>query len=73
VVLKKISVALQWLNHPINQQTAVLLCGDKYFLTLLQNRGDNRLWLRFRKCTNIFTLCVDCVGQTHGRVFRGHV
>jgi len=29
------------------------------FLTLLQNRGGNRLWLRFRKYTTIFTLCVD--------------
>jgi len=33
--------------------------GDKYFLTLVQSRGDNQLGLRFRKCTIIFTLCVD--------------
>ena len=47
-----------------NQPTVVLMCGGKYFLSLLQSWGDNWLWHRFHKCIIIFTLCVDCVGQT---------
>jgi len=42
-------------------------------LTVLQSRGENRLWLRFPKYTTIFTLCVDCVGQTYANLFEGHV
>ena len=38
----------------------MLSCNDKYLLTLVQSRSNNRLWLRFRKYTTVFTLCVDC-------------
>jgi len=48
-------------------------CGDKYFLVLVQSCGDNRVWLRFRKYTIIFTLRVHCVGQTYASLFRVHV
>jgi len=46
-----------------------------YFLPLLQSRGDNWLWLRFHKTINIFTLCVDWVGETSNicKFVRGHV
>jgi len=44
------------INQPI---TIVSICGDKCFLTLMQNRGNNRLWLRCRNYTTIFILCVD--------------
>jgi len=40
----------------INEPTVVLSCSDKYFLILVQSRGDNnQLQLRFRK----HTFCVD--------------
>jgi len=32
--------------------------------TSLQSRGENRLWLHFRKYTAIFTFCIDRVGET---------
>ena len=35
--------------------------GDTYFVTLEQSRGDDRLWLPFRKCPTFFTLCVEWV------------
>jgi len=34
-------------------------------LTSLRSRGENRLWLRFRKYTAIFTFCVERVGETY--------
>jgi len=34
-------------------------------LTSLQSRGENRLWLRFRKHTTIFTFCVERVRETY--------
>jgi len=34
-------------------------------LTSLQSRGENRLWLRFRKHTTIFTFCIERVGETY--------
>jgi len=43
----------------LDKLTVVSSCGDKYFLTLVQSRGDNPLRLRLRKCTINFTLCVD--------------
>jgi len=36
--------------------------GNPFFTpspNLVQGRGDNRLWLHFRKNKPIFTLCVD--------------
>jgi len=37
---------LKWSNQP----TVVFnLRSEVYFLGLLQSRGDNRLWLQFRK------------------------
>jgi len=51
----------------------MLSCCDKFFLTLVQSCGDNRVWLRFRKYTIIFTRCVGRVGQTYASLFRGHV
>jgi len=50
----------------INQPTIASMCGDKCFLNLIQNRGDNRLWLRFRNYTTIFVLCVDQGCQAYG-------
>ena len=43
-------------------------CGKlrgQVLLTSLQSRGENLLWLRFRKYTTIFTFCVEMVGETH--------
>ena len=42
------------------------------FLNFLQSRGNNRLWLRYRKYTTVFTLCVavDWVGKTYAGLFR---
>ena len=34
-------------------------------LTSLQSRGENRLWLRFRKYSTIFTFCVERVGESY--------
>jgi len=42
------------------------------FLNLLQSRGNNRLWRRFRKYATVFTLCVDWVGQTYAGLRRWH-
>ena len=36
-------------------------CGDTYFLSLEQSRGDNRLWRRSRDYLIFSTLCVDWV------------
>jgi len=48
-------ITTEWLNQP----TDVLRCGNKYFLSLLQSPGDNRLWLLFRKhCTQTFSYFV---------------
>jgi len=33
----------------INEPTVVLSCSDKHFLLVVQSRGDNQLYLRFRK------------------------
>jgi len=35
----------------INEPTVVLSCSDKYFLLVVQSRGDHQLYLRFRKYT----------------------
>jgi len=39
----------------INEPTVVLSCSDKYFLLLVQSRGNNHLYLRFRKHTFLQT------------------
>jgi len=43
------------LGRSTNLRNVVLSCSDKSFLTFVQIRGNNRLWLHFRKCTTIFT------------------
>jgi len=40
------------------------------FLNCSASRGNNRLWLRFRKYITVFTLCVDWVGHTYASLFR---
>jgi len=37
----------------------------KVLLTSLQSCGENRLWLRFRKYSTIFTFCVERVSETY--------
>jgi len=49
-----------WLDQLTNRHVN---CGDTYFLTLVQSRGDNRLWLCFRKYPAFFTPCVDRVSN----------
>jgi len=39
----------------INESTVVLSCSDKCFLLVVQSRGDDQLYLRFRKRT----FCAD--------------
>jgi len=48
----------------------VLSCSAKCFLTLVKCCGDNRVRLRFRNYTTIFTLYVDRVDRTYASLFR---
>jgi len=54
----------------INQPTILSICG-KRFLTLMQSRGNNRLWLRCRNYTIIFILSVDWAGPWPGFRSKG--
>jgi len=62
------SILLWVLTHTLGTTTGVDQLANRYvklwrqeglFLDLLQSRGNNRLWLCFRKCTTVFTFCVD--------------
>jgi len=39
----------------INEATVMLSCSDKYFLFVVQSRGDNQWYLRFRKPSSVQT------------------
>jgi len=54
----------------INEPNVVLSCSDNYFLLVVQSRGDNQLYLGFRKST----FCADCgVGQIYAILLRRRV
>jgi len=53
----------------INEPTVMLSCSDKYFLLVVQSRGDNQLYLCFRK----HAFSADWVGQIYASLMRGHV
>jgi len=62
-------VTLEWINQPNNR------CVNPLRQQVLNSRGGNRLWLRFRNYITIFILFVDWVGQTYEYVsfLGGHV